>query len=114
VIHFRNKNNILSWLETHCPRKAIVRSLSQNGAELLGGFDYILPSGRPGWIVRVQSVYGRVWLVAVIPNNKQTDYEIRILQKVPWENYIGCEDSGCIYGGDKPWLYRLLKERNKR
>lgn len=114
MIHFRNKNDILAWLEKHCPRKAIVRSLSQDGAELLGGFDPIPPSGRPGWIVRVRSAYGKIWLVAVIPNIKQTDCEIRILQKVPWANYVGCSDSGCIYGGDKPWLYGSLKERNKK
>ena len=114
MIHFRNKNDILVWLETHCPRKAIVRSLSQNGAELLGGFDPIPPSGRPGWIVRIRSAYGKVWLVAVIPNSRKTDYEIHILHKVPWKHYIGCEDSGCIYGGDKSWLYKSLKERSKK
>lgn len=114
VIHFRSKNDILSWLETHCPRKAIVRSLSQNGAELLGGFDPIPSSGRPGWIVRIRSAYGKVWLVAIIPNSRQADYEIRILQRVPWEHYVGCKDRDCIYSGDKPWLYKLLKYRNKR
>ena len=115
MIHFRTKNNILAWLEKHCPRKTIVRSLSQNGAELLGGFDPIPPSGRPGWIVRVRSAYGKVWLVAVIPNAGQMDYEIRILQGVPWGNYVGCSNNdSCIYAGDKPLLYRSLKERSKR
>lgn len=109
MIHFRNKNDILRWLAKNCPRKAIVRSL--DNAELLGGFNPIPPSSRAGWIVRVTSVYGRVWIVAVIPCVGKPDYEIRVLSKVPWKNYIGCHDSSCVYGGDRPYLYRSLKEK---
>ena len=112
MIHFQTRDDILRWLMAHCPRKAIVRSLLQDRAELLGGFSNIPPSGRPGWIVRVTSMLtNQKWIVAIIPCIGKPDYEIRILKQVPWENYIGCHDSSCIYGGDRPWLYREMKER---
>jgi len=114
MIHFQIRDDIIRWLITHCPRKAIVRSLLQDRAELLGGFSIIPPSGRPGWIVRVTSTLTkRTWIVAVIPCIGKPDYEIRILNQVPWKNYVGYEwiPDKPIYAGDRPWLYRKMKER---
>jgi hypothetical protein len=111
VIHFRSKNDIIQWLERYCPRKAIVRSLLQNGAELLGGFNPVPPTTRPGWIVRVTSRHGRKWIVAIIPCEGTPDYEIRILKKVPWGNWIGNYYSENLMSGDRPQLYAALKER---
>ena len=121
MIHFQTRDDILRWLTTHCPRKAIVRSLLQDRAELLGGFSNIPPSGRPGWIVRVTSLFlstkirtgeysHRKWIVAVIPCIGKPDYEIRILNRVPWKSYLNEPATNSIYGGDRPWLYRILKE----
>ena len=116
MVHFRSKNDIVQWLEKHCPRKAIVRSLSQNGCELLGGFNPIPSTTQPGWIVRVASVYNkRMWIVAIIPCKGKPDFEIRILSKVPWGKWIALFISEEILNesmlGDKPRLYRRLAER---
>jgi len=112
MIHFQTRDDILRWLTTHCPRKAIVRSLLQDRAELLGGFSNIPPSGRPGWIVRVGSIFTRrEWIVAVIPCIGKPDYEIRILKHVPWGNYCDEPAIDSIYLGDRPWLYREMKAR---
>lgn len=118
MVHFRSKSDILHWLEKHCPRKAIVRSL--NNAELLGGFDLIPPTTRPGWIVRVTSIFNekRKWIVAVIPRKDIPTCEIRILKYVPWENWLGCKiGMPPIILGDSPGfyciLYGLLKEKSR-
>ena len=113
MIHFRSKSDIIRWLEKHCPRKAIVRSL--NNAELLGGFDPIPPTTRPGWIVRVTSIFDekRQWIVAIISRKDIPTCEIRILNKVPWKNWIGQGHWWRPICGDKPWLYRALKEKSK-
>jgi len=112
MIRFQTRDDILRWLIKRCPRKAIVRSLLQDRAELLGGFSIIPPSGRPGWIVRVESIFtSSKWIVAVIPCVGKPDYEIRILKQVPWKNWVGRNDSSYIYAGDRPWLYREMKER---
>jgi len=112
MIHFQTRDDIIRWLISHCPRKAIVRSLLQDRAELLGGFSNIPPSGRPGWIVRVASTLTkREWIVAVIPCIGKPDYEIRILKQVPWKYYIDRPFTSPICAGDRPWLYGEMKER---
>jgi len=114
MIHFRTRDDILRWLIRRCPRKAIVRSLLQDRAELLGGFNNIPPSGRPGWIVRVTSILTkRKWIVAVIACVDKPDYEIRILKRVPWKNYLDESAISPVYLGDRPWLYRIMKERTR-
>ncbi|KKM80084.1 hypothetical protein LCGC14_1343430 [marine sediment metagenome] len=118
MVHFQTRDHIIAWLEKHCPRKSIVRAINEGTTELLGGFSQIPPSNRSGWIVRVTSVPGRVWLVAVSPNKSQTDYEIRIPKEVPWAKWSGVTGpylsiGGLLMYGDKPWLYETLKERSK-
>lgn len=113
MVHFQTRDHIIGWLEKHCPRKSIVRAISEGTTELLGGFNQIPPSNKSGWIVRVRSITGRVWLVAVSPNKNQTDYEIRIPKEVPWGFWMDCLNPNPVYAGDKPWLYRSLKERSK-
>ncbi len=116
MIHFRSKNDIIQWLEKHCPRKAVVRSLSQNGCELLGGFNPIPPTTRAGWIVRVTSIYNkRMWIVAIIPHKSKSDCEIRILKYVPWENWVGMMlGMPPIMLGDKPELYCKFRQLLRR
>ena len=114
MVHFQTRDHLMGWLERHCPRPAIVRALLHGSTELLGGFDRIPPSGRPGWIVRVRSQFGKVWLVAIVPNRTQTDYEIRIPKEVPWKHWCGGPIPNPIYKGDRPWLYETIKERAMR
>ena len=114
MTHFQTRDDIIRWLIAHCPRKAIVRSLLQDRAELLGGFSIIPPSGRPGWIVRVESIFtSGKWIVAVIPCVGKPDYEIRILKQVPWKNYLDEPMTNPVYLGDRPWLYRIRKEMTR-
>ena len=114
MVHFQTKDHIIGWLEKHCPRKSIVRAINEGTTELLGGFSQIPPSNKPGWIVRVKSKYNNVWLVAISPNKRQTDYEIRIPKQVPWGSWLGSWPlTDGLHNGDKPWLYQSLKERSK-
>lgn len=113
MVHFQTRDHIIAWLERHCPRKAIVRAIDEGKIELLGGFSQIPPSNHHGWIVRVTSIHKRVWLVAIIPNKRQTDYEIRIPKEVPWKYWCGDFFTHKIFQGDKPWLYQAIKEKMK-
>lgn len=104
----RTKDNLIEWLINNCPRKAVVRSLQDNGAELLGGFVKIPPSNYSGWIIRTKSVYDRTWIVAITANKTKPDYGIRILDKVPWEYY--CGGGSKLYEGDSPSFCKAMKE----
>ena len=113
MVHFQTKDHMVSWLERHCPRKSIVRAINNGKVELLGGFEHIPPSGRPGWITRITSEYGRKWEVAIVYNKGQIDYGILVLNRVPWKHYCGFEMTNRVYRGDNPDLYKLLKERSE-
>lgn len=104
MVHFQNRNHILSWLEKNCSRKAIVRILNSEGEiEFLGGFNPIPPTSHPGWMVQMTSIYGKLWYVAVIAY--QNRYGIRILKEVPWENWAGNgADAPGLINGDHPYL----------
>jgi len=107
MIHFQNKNHLLSWLEKKCPRKGIVRALRDGTVEHLGGFSRIPPTSHPGWIVRVTSIHGKEFIVAVIAY--QLRYGIRVLSEVPWLCWAGdCGGSPNLMNGDQPSEYGYI------
>lgn len=110
-IHFQSRLHIISWLAETCPRKAIVRALSEGQVEFFGGFKPIPPTTHPGWIMRVTSAHDRTWYVAVIAYRDH--YGIRILRDVPWGNWVGLRSDPPgtrLYSGDNPKKYLKLKE----
>lgn len=113
MIHFQSKNDILDWLMDNCPRRPIVRALDHGKVEFLGGFDLIPPSTLPGWILKVTSIYGGKWNVAILANNIKHIYEIRIIKNIPWKNWVG-ELNGImrieLFCGDNPETYRRLRD----
>ena len=111
MVHFQTRDHIISWLDRHCPRKAIVRAINEGKTELLGGFSNIPPSRKSGWVIRITSSYGRVWLVAITENTAKTDFAIGLLKGVPWAHWCGDLMPGKLYRGDKPWLYQAIKEK---
>lgn len=114
-VHFQSKTHLILWLESHCPRPAIVRALYEGQVEFFGGFDPVLPTSDPGWILRTTSAHGKIRYVAVIAYRDH--YGIRILRDVPWGNWVGISfwdgDVGFraqLYSGDNPDEYLKLKE----
>lgn len=121
MIHFQSKNNIINWLIQNCPRKAVVRALIDGKVEFLGGFRPIFPSTLPGWILKVTSIYGGEWNVAVLANDIKHCYEIRIIKSVPWKNWVGLKINirgeskffDELFCGDNPERYERLKEKGE-
>ena len=109
MVHFQTKNHLLMWLEKNCPRKSIVRALRDGTVEHLGGFSTVPPTVHPGWIVRVTSIHDKEWIVAVIAYQNQ--YGIRVLNEVPWLNWIGDQDrsDSSLISGDDPQGYWYVK-----
>ena len=111
-IHFQSPLHIVSWLGQNCARKAICRAINEGQVEFFGGFNPIPPTTHPGWIMRVTSVHGRTWYVAVICYDRR--YGIRILRDVPWDKWYGTDSRGVfgppLYRGDNPEEYKILRE----
>lgn len=117
MIHFQTENDIIDWLIDNCPRPAIARALDHGKVEYLGGFNLIPPSTLPGWILKVTSVHGKQWIIAVLANDTKHVYEIRIIKSVPWKNWIGTDSLFNhrtfrikLFSGDNPELYKELRD----
>lgn len=108
-IHFQSRLHIVSWLEKTCPRKAIIRALSEGQVEFFGGFNPVPPTAQPGWIMRVTSAHGRTWYVAVIAYQDQNRYGIRVLRDVPWSSWCGMGFRTQLFSGDNPDEYEELR-----
>lgn len=102
MVRFTNRNDALSWIKTHTSRRGVVRAIEEGRAEFLGGFRFIEAIDSSGWICRVTSEYGRVWIVAC-----STKGIVGYLDSVPWEHYVGGENP--LYSGDNPREYRGLR-----
>ncbi len=109
-VHFQSRTHIILWLEDHCPRPAITRALYEGEVEFFGGFDPVPPTSDPGWIIRVTSVHGKIWYVAVIAYRDH--YGIRILRDVPWGNWQGstAKNRTALMNGDNFIEYWELRE----
>ena len=112
MTHFQSRTHIILWLENNCSRKAITRALYGGQVEFFGGFDPIPPTTHPGWIMRITSVHGRTWYVAVICYDRR--YGVRILRDVPWDKWVGTRPWGefrtQLHSGDSPEEYLKLRE----
>jgi hypothetical protein len=105
--HFRSRTDMIEWLIANCPRPAIVRALEMGKVEFLGGFNSIPPSNLPGWIFKTKTKN-----VCILANDREHKYEIRIVKRIPWEDwagdFCGLIIPGRIHNGDKPEEYKEL------
>lgn len=108
MTHFRTKTQLIEWLERHCKRNAIVRALDEGQIELLGGFANIPPLWRPGFILKVTSVYKKEWIIAITDN--LTHWGIMLIKKIPWRYWVG-DKKGLseLFAGDNPLVYKELR-----
>lgn len=117
MIHLRSRDDIIDWLIENCPRPAIVRALIDGKIEFLGGFKPVPPSILPGWILKVISVHDKVWYVAVLANDTKHCYEIRLINYISWEHWVGTDAltnhksfRDKLFSGDNPKKYKELKD----
>lgn len=116
MIHLQSKENIIDWLIDNCSRPAIARALDQGKIEFLGGFKPIPPSTLPGWILKVISIHNKQWNIVVLANDTKHCYEIRIIETVPWKNWVGTafwNDDRFrekLFSGDNPELYKEMRD----
>lgn len=104
----RNRNDLFRILEEHPPyrMKQILEALSTGRAEVLGGFEQIPPSDKPGWIIIVTSRRETVWNVVITAHENPPRFTTWIVQRIPWEYWVGKTDRDpTVYDGDHPRKY---------
>jgi len=113
MIHFRDKMDLVEYIEKRCARASIVRAISEGDVELYGGFRNIPPMHKNGWILRVTSVHDRTWYVVILSDKDNT---MTIISSVPWSGWIGDAHAGqSLFEGDNPDDYEQRKaERIRR
>lgn len=115
----RTRDDLIDYVKMRslaCGRLHIARAIDEGSVEVLGGFKEIPPSyqekypfiARPGWIVRVNSVRGTQWHVAVTVKEGSRDmYAFVMVHSVPWKHWVG--GSTPLYKGDYPDRYETLR-----
>ena len=105
------RTQLIEYICEHINRPAIRRACHEGKVFVAGGFSQIPPSLKPGWIAVVTSRFGRIWNIAVTPNEEKRVFDVWEVKTkiIPWQNYIGKADAECsIYGGDNPTLAMQL------
>ena len=89
------------------------RALQSGQVEVLGGFAPLLPRAQPGWLIRVTSVNGTVWLIAVSVHPEQPwECEVWGADFILWANWVGDpkRQVSTIYEGDNRIKCQALHE----
>jgi hypothetical protein len=106
--HFRTPHDVISALLVRSPYRSMARAMTEGKVEFLGGFSEVPPEARPGWIVRITSVYKRMWIMGVVPEEELHTISIKRLTDIPWEYWVG-PTGNRLYDGDDPNEAERLK-----
>ena len=109
---FQTRTDIIQYARAHINSRACEQAFGHE-VELLGGFDPVVPSKFPGWIMRVVSRFGRTWHIAVtIDDHAPPRYRVWFVDEVPWATWRGKirTPPSPIYDGDHPKRYLLLQQ----
>ena len=111
AIPIKYRRDLIELVARQAPTSVVKRACLNGNVEILGGFTHVLPpSGLPGWIVRLVTVNRHEILVGVVCNEHAHQYEVRVIDMVPWVQWMG--DPGLheywVYNGDHPQHYADL------
>jgi hypothetical protein len=109
VNNWANKNDLLSWLQSHAPTPSTKRALQSGQAVIIiGGFRPLPDSNSPGFIVRVVSKAEKVYHIAITVDDFR-DSRTYVVDYIDWKTYCGMESKHELYRGDVPEFARHQK-----
>ena len=116
MLHLRphDRAGLLAIVASTVPYPAVHRAYEGGGKfEVLGGFSPIPPGTFPGYIVRITSDHGTVYLIGVAQFPRSHKWFSMVVDEVPWDRWDGDKVTGEGYSnlrGDNPAEYAALKE----
>ena len=111
----RTRNDLIAYLENNAPQGCIRRAVSEGRVENLGAFTSSPQVGSPqAWIVRVVSRHNKSWHLLIrnhylVDKPKPTIIGGHIFKN--WVGNGGVTDKPSLMNGDKPLLYRELRNK---
>lgn len=108
LLRISTRTDLIEFIRSTAPLKAVRRAMDDGGYEVLGGFAALPPHVLPGFIVKVTSKHGKVWPVAVAINEHKHQYEVYILDNIPWSMWDG--GTLPIYRGDNPTMSQRKRD----
>jgi len=100
MIHFRDRSDLVLYAREHCGSRTCSNAIMDGKVVVLGGFSRIPPGTTPGWVLTVTSTRGKIWVLAVIPDQIRHCYRVYVLRKIPWRYWVGDQASHPIYISD--------------
>ena len=111
AIHIQNRSDLIDSIEKHELYPCIRRAISDDGIEILGKFKKMKNINQSVILARVRSRFDRVWIIAlaVIPKPR-----VLICQEedIDWSTWLGDEHPNSFLAGDRPNIYRKLKNED--
>lgn len=102
----RDRSELLLLAMDMAPSRACNRAMRAGHVEFLGGFTQLPPYSNAGWLCRVRSKHGRIWLLAILVDEIKHTLESRLLEEIPWKYWAGDGHAErTLYGGDNPITY---------
>ena len=95
---------------------AVKRATLTGTVEVMGGFEEISGS-ESGWVLSITAKHGTKFLVAVIPSEIYHNYRARLIDRIPWESWVGTPLAGAtysIYQGDHPAVYDARRDAERQ
>jgi len=107
----RNREGVINLILERHPSRSVLRAITEGTVEFLGGFSPVPPGSDPGWILRCNSpITYKHWNVAVVAKDGKANYVLRLVQKIPWQNWVGDTGNPRLYRGDHPEKYMALRD----
>lgn len=107
------RSALIDAVYQRAPSRACQRAIrdGHGRVEVLGGFSEIPPYREAGWLCRVTSRHGRVWLMAMLADEVNHRYRVVQVDEVPYQKWAGRTDRKAWnpYDGDQPRNMETLK-----
>lgn len=113
MIHITDRNDLITWLVNNIQNPIVKRALQTGTIEVLGKFKEIPPFASPGWIVKIESKYHKIYYAGIL----RTQFTMGICyvtsERIFWKYWIGDKCNTPLNQGDNPKLYKELRDDNR-
>jgi hypothetical protein len=109
----RDRADLIEFVARKINIPACRRACLTGKVEVLGGFENIPPSLLSGWMLTITAKHGTVFHLAVLPDEHEHDYQIQVVNKILWQNWLGTPRAGAaysLYQGDHPAAYDVRRD----